>query len=458
VNAHTGAVREDYCSNVIGPIKLLDDLIALGLGDTALYRAARTTAWNWMMNFPMQNNYWSQYFEDVPIQTVYNNNLNQYNSLMTARYLVQHPEYDANWEAHVRGLITWSENLFGQQSFGATTIKEQIPVFPYVMGSHASRYASVNALLYERTGDTVAKEKAYRSFNWATYMARSNGVVIDGPDVNTQWFTDGYGDYVRHFMTGLAAVPEWSPANQTHLLRSSSVIQSISYGSNNVNYTTYDATGVEVLHVGLNPISVSANGLALFQRADLNQPGWTLDIATKTLRIYRVNASQISISLDPVSVKPLCPADNISFTMQVPINDYDFQWQIDSTGSGFVDLANDMVHSGVHTNTLTLHAPPTSFCGYKYRCVASENDIVITGTVNVLKFIVTWKGDAGTAWNSAANWSCNYIPDGFTDVLVPGGTVYSPVISKDAAVHSLITYPGAVLTINPGIRLEIRGK
>jgi len=26
------------------------------------------------------------------------------------------------------------------------------------------------------------------------------------------WFSDGYGDYIRHFMEGLAAVPEWAPA------------------------------------------------------------------------------------------------------------------------------------------------------------------------------------------------------------------------------------------------------
>src|SRR6185503_1072672 len=41
VNAHTGVVREDYCSDIIAPISLLDGLIAAGLGDTAAYRTAR---------------------------------------------------------------------------------------------------------------------------------------------------------------------------------------------------------------------------------------------------------------------------------------------------------------------------------------------------------------------------------------------------------------------------------
>jgi hypothetical protein len=247
-----------------------------------------------MMTYPMQNNIWSQYFEDISIQT-YNTNLNQLNAMMVARYLLEHPEFDPNWETHVRGLISWVESIFGQAAFGATIIREQ-QAFLYAMGSHSSRYASVNALLYEKTGDLAAKEKAYRSFNWATYMTRGNGVVIDGPEVNNQWFTDGYGDYVRHFMTGLGAVPEWTPSNQTHLLRSSSVVKNIFYGNNSVNYTTYDANAVDVLHVNFLPATVTANGVVLPQRTDLTQPGWMLDVATKTLRIYHSSGSQISIS------------------------------------------------------------------------------------------------------------------------------------------------------------------
>jgi Secretion system C-terminal sorting domain len=303
VNASNNSVVENYCANVIGPVSLFDGLIAAGLGNTAAYQAARTSAWNWLMTYPIQNNAWAQYFEDVSPQGNYNSNLNQYDADMTARYLLEHPEFDANWETHVRGIISWVENTFGQTQYGATIIKEQ-QVFPYPMGSHTSRYASVNALLYEKTGDLVAKEKAYRSFNWATYMARSNGVDIDGPLYGdfanaSQWFTDGYGDYIRHFMTGMAAVPEWTPSNQTHLLRSSSVVKNITYATNSVNYTTYDATATDVLHVNFNPVTITANGVTLPHRSDLSQPGWTLNVATKTLKIYHTGATQIVINPAP---------------------------------------------------------------------------------------------------------------------------------------------------------------
>jgi hypothetical protein len=74
------------------------------------------------------------------------------------------------------------------------------------------------------------------------------------------------------------------------------VIKNISYGTSSVIYTTYNGTATEVLHVNFNPVIITANGVPLPQRSDLSQPGWTLDVATKTLKIYHTNATQISIN------------------------------------------------------------------------------------------------------------------------------------------------------------------
>lgn len=92
---------------MVSSIELFDELIRLGLGNTTAYQNARQTVWTWMMTFPMQNNAWANYFEDVPIQTGLGN-INQINPMMLARYLMEHPEKDSNWETHVRGLIAWS--------------------------------------------------------------------------------------------------------------------------------------------------------------------------------------------------------------------------------------------------------------------------------------------------------------------------------------------------------------
>ncbi|MGV8847907.1 MAG: Ig-like domain-containing protein [Propionibacteriaceae bacterium] len=294
VNAQTGAIREQYSSHVISAIELFDELDRLGLGTTAI-RSARATAWTWMMAYPMKNNAWSGYFEDVAIQG--NTwNTNQLDAMMVARYLLRHPDQDPDWLAHVRGLISWVETTFGVTDTGATTIKEQ-QAFMHAMGSHTSRYASVNALLYARTGDLAAKEKAYRAFNWATYMARSSGVVIDGPTVNNQWFTDGYGDYIRHFLVGMSAVPEWAPNGQTHLLDSSSVVTNVAYGAGQLNYTTFDSAGIETIKTAAAPTTVTVGGKPLALSSDLAAEGWTYDPTQSLLKIRHDNGSVVAVAM-----------------------------------------------------------------------------------------------------------------------------------------------------------------
>ncbi|MBI4898913.1 MAG: fibronectin type III domain-containing protein [Actinobacteria bacterium] len=294
VNAQTGAIREQYSAHVISAIELFDELDRLGLA-TAAHLSARNTAWTWMMAYPMKNNAWSGYFEDVAVQSD-TSNTNQLNAMMVARYLLRHPDKDPDWETHVRGLISWVESTFGVTEFGATTIMEQ-QAFMHAMGSHTSRYASVNALLYARTGDLAAKEKAYRAFNWATYMARSNGVVIDGPSVNNQWFTDGYGDYIRHFLVGMFAVPEWAPMGQTHLLDSSSVVTNVTYGAGQVSYTTFDSAGIETIKTAAAPTTVTVGGKQLALRSDLAAEGWTYDPSQSLLKIRHDNGTAVAVAM-----------------------------------------------------------------------------------------------------------------------------------------------------------------
>ena len=64
-------------------------------------------------------------------------------------------------------------------------------------------------------------------------------------------------------MLAMGAFPEWAPSGENHLLRSSSVVKSISYSSSAIDYQTYHAASTEVFRVGSAPSSVSAGGTAL---------------------------------------------------------------------------------------------------------------------------------------------------------------------------------------------------
>jgi hypothetical protein len=307
VHAQTNVSREDYTPNVIKSIGLFDELIRLNLGSVASYRTARTVALNWLFAYPMQNNVWSNYFEDVGVQTELTN-YNQYIPMETAYYLMRHPEHDPDWRAHTAALIAWVESTLGEPHFGAMAINEQV-VFRYIMGSHTARYGAVNALYYELTGDTAAKDKAYRALNWATYMISTSpqGQIIDGPAVNNIWFTDGYGDFVRHFIRGMGAVPEWAPANQSHLTRSTSVVTAVNYAASEVRYTTADPDAVEVLKLAFTPAEVTANGAVLPRRTDLDSPGWTYDEATRVLRVRHVQAANVVISANATGPDTTAP-------------------------------------------------------------------------------------------------------------------------------------------------------
>jgi hypothetical protein len=136
---------------------------------------------------------------------------------------------------------------------------------------------------------------------------------------------------------------------------------------------------------------------------------------------------------------------------------YTYQWQVDSTGNGFLNLPNTSIYSGVNTDTLWLNNVSTSCYGYKYRCVVSKNGVPLTGPFYELRFSVKWQGANNSQWEDASNWSCNYVPDAKTDVIIQGSPA-NPVINTNVTVHSVNLSPGTTLTIGPNLQLKITGR
>lgn len=112
-------------------------------------------------------------------------------------------------------------------------------------------------LYYARTGDAAYKEAAFRSFNWVTYF---QGMPADAhtPFGNQWWFTDEFSDGPRRLMDGFWAVPEWAPADESHLVGS---------------YSTFDPASTDVLRLSFAPDAVSSGGHKLARRSDLKQDG-----------------------------------------------------------------------------------------------------------------------------------------------------------------------------------------
>jgi hypothetical protein len=67
----------------------------------------------------------------------------------------------------------------------------------------------------------------------------------------------------------MASVPEWAPADEDHLLGSTSVVRSIRYGEREVSYVTFDEHSREVLRLRHPPREVRAGTVALARTKEL---------------------------------------------------------------------------------------------------------------------------------------------------------------------------------------------
>ena len=253
----------------------------------------------WITKYPLINNIWKGYFEDIRLD-LENANRDQLSPLETARYLLEYPDVDPNWKTTVPGLIDWVHDTFGAQPyFSAIAIHEQKFCY-FVMGSHTARFAALCAKWYEVSGDVKYRELAIRSLNWASYMANENGTVtvgVDHPDYYNQcWFTDGYFDYVPHFIDVMAAIPELAPADSDHMLSSSTVIREIKYQPYQICYKTFDLTGCQRLKITFEPVQVKCGDQILPELSSGNSSeGWVFDRKSHLLVINHSH-SNIEIS------------------------------------------------------------------------------------------------------------------------------------------------------------------
>jgi hypothetical protein len=296
-----GKGMSPYSANVVEPIMLFDELIRIGQGDVASYKSVREGAWAWLMKYPMQNNVWVGYFEDVGPGM---ENMNNVIPLELARYVLLHPEKDPEWNDHAHKLIEWVKTTPRWPKYivhGATVTTEQGSGKEFCCNlpnqccdSHTARLAAVEAFYFAKTGDAAYKEAAYRSYNWVTYFQGLPGGA-HAPFTGQWWFTDQFSDGPRRLMDAFWAVPEWAPSAESHLLGGLSPVTKIAYRRGSVTYSTFDGDATEVLRLAFVPESVTSGGRPLPRRQDLDAAGYTFDDATHVLRVHHVDSRDVDI-------------------------------------------------------------------------------------------------------------------------------------------------------------------
>ena len=289
----TNIKKSGYTTFWTGTLGMFYELMELKKGDAVAYKKAFDITLNWLKTYPAKNNKWGPFFEDIPRWSD-----TQINATTYAMFIMEHPELDSNWKETVGNIFNWVYKELGNKQYikyGITCIDEQT-AYRVPGNSHTARQASMDLLYWEKTGDTTRVRNAVRQLNWATYMVDSDGKNFY--PTNAIWMTDGYGDYVRHYVRAMAAAPQLAPDSSDHLLRTTSIVKKISYQPNQVAYTTFSPSSEELLRLTAKPKGVNANGKALKETGELNKEGWTWQSLSKggVLKIKHSSQNEIVIN------------------------------------------------------------------------------------------------------------------------------------------------------------------
>lgn len=212
VNLKTGEVLDAYTAGMVFPVIFFETLAKRETERREVFLQARDTLWNWVLNYPVQNEYWSGYYEDVKNN---HENLNQQLPMETARYMLEHFDENPGYAAHIPALIEWVRQRFGKtRRHGATSIREQDVCFKE-MSSHTSRYASVVAgwwdvcesrSLLDEEKRAALREEARASLalcsysTWSRFSQEGRSLNYTGVGYVAPWFSDSYFDFLPHIM------------------------------------------------------------------------------------------------------------------------------------------------------------------------------------------------------------------------------------------------------------------
>ncbi|MGB9746470.1 MAG: hypothetical protein ACPLXM_06035 [Bacteroidales bacterium] len=297
-----------YTSNWTGTMELFLELCELGKGDTALYKTAFTRILNWMKKYPLKTNKWGPFFEDVPGWSD-----TQINAITFARFIMDHHEYFPEWKKDVEGIFNWVYKTLGNrkwEKYGVVVINEQT-AYQIPGNSHTARQASAELQYVMLSGDTVRKQNAIRQLNWATYM-----VDADGKNLYPQakiWLTDGYGDYVRHYLRAMSYCDDILPLGEDHIISSSSVVQQVDLGNRNekndssgaitgrsefiLRYSVFDLSGTERILLAAKPSKVRVDKKILEEGKSTVHDSyeWKPLKNGGILTVHRINGNTVTI-------------------------------------------------------------------------------------------------------------------------------------------------------------------
>ncbi len=234
----------------------------------------------WTENDTWGRNYWD-WVDDVQAENV---------TEFTVRYLMDHPDVFPNWRCDARNILSLflhrtsvSPQSGGDTFSGAWAFPESSSCCgrslwygPMELSVPFAQYAAL-------TGEEWAREITRRQITLATYDFHDTGVVEDniegGPVVAGDWFKIAHPMALKHVLATMSWLPDlFGPSRENHILRSTAVVNNVSYQAGQVSYTTFDAPAgtIDVLRLSFSPAEVHVDGTPLDLKEVLQSNGYTV--------------------------------------------------------------------------------------------------------------------------------------------------------------------------------------
>jgi hypothetical protein len=196
VNGQTGEWLSGESSALIFALMLWRRLRDLGSGE---FEAAERKALRWLLDGPVSTMRWIGNYEDVATTRTdaASTNLNNYDAIMTALFLLEHRDEAPAYLERARALEAWVEEEFAfalpeapveSQRFVGPVVMEQSTHY-YPIDFHAADLARLEWALYDATGDPSYERKASALLDALTHYLDERGrplTYAPDPDV-------GYG-------------------------------------------------------------------------------------------------------------------------------------------------------------------------------------------------------------------------------------------------------------------------
>ncbi len=162
--------------------------------------------------------------------------------------------------------------------------------------------------------------------------------------------------------------------------------------------------------------NIPGTGATLSIRIRVFSEGANEEWGIDNFRLFEVPACVPPVFTGNPPNRTICAGNNTTFP-STATGATGYQWQ-ENSGSGFTNLANGGVYSGVTTNTLTITGATAGMSGNLYRCIAYNPTIACFTNSNQATLTIS---SINTGTGSQTNVSCNGGNNGSASITPSGG-------------------------------------